>query len=103
MNWKESVFKSLLLLFQSILLHSKVVTSEAPQKFHLTCLTPPFNPLPNFTKLCLPIEKTLAHSIGQKICHSISPTKFKPNKRAEICQICMPFAKRHWTQKTVIF
>jgi len=49
----------------------------------------------NFTKLCSTSKKTPAHRVWQKICRLISPTKFKPNMCAEICQICVPFAKRH--------
>jgi hypothetical protein len=33
----------------------------------------------DFTKLCVPSKKLLAHSVGQKIIGSISPTKFKLN------------------------
>jgi len=59
----------------------------------------------DFTKLCLPSEKISAHSVGRKICCSISPTKFKPNLRAEICQtlfaicqICAPKKASHPVQ-----
>ena len=60
----------------------------------------------DFTKLCAPSEKTPAHGVWQKNCHSISSTNVQQNNPSlqgifvlilpnpcSICQICAPFAK----------
>jgi len=44
-------------------------------------------PKVNFTNLCAPSKNLPAQIVQGKFCHLISPTKFKPNLCAEICQM----------------
>jgi len=51
----------------------------------------------DFTKLCQ-AKRRWRTAFDKKNCHSISPTKFKPNFCAEICQICVPKKASHPVQ-----